>query len=102
MSEEKTHTEPEARHHFAAKLNGEVWGLLEKADRSRAEDEVMIHPAHASCCHWLKVGTGLHHLRAVPTPWLEIGQRPSSTCNSRKLRDKSLPMTRASSSSSVT
>jgi hypothetical protein len=64
MNDEKTYTEPEAHRHFAAKLNGEVWGLLEKADRSRAEDEVMIHSAHASCYHWLKVGTGLHHQRA--------------------------------------
>lgn len=64
MSEEKTYTEPEAHRLFAAKLNGEVWDLLEKADRSRAEDELMLHAAHASCCHWLKVGTGLHHQRA--------------------------------------
>lgn len=64
MSEEDTYTEPEAHRHFAAKLNGEVWGLLEKADRSPAEDELMIHAAHASCCHWLKVGTELHHQRA--------------------------------------
>jgi hypothetical protein len=64
MSEEKTYTEVEADRRFAAKFNGEVWGLLEKADRSRFEDEVMIHSAHASCCHWLKVGTGLHHQRA--------------------------------------
>ena len=64
MSEEKTYTESEAHHHFATKLNGEVWGLLEKADRSRAEEEIMIHSAHASCRHWLQVGTGVNHQRA--------------------------------------
>lgn len=64
MSEEKTYTEQEAHRHFAAKLNGEVWTLLGKPDRSQAEDELMIHLAHASCCHWLKVGTGVHHQRA--------------------------------------
>ena len=64
MSEGKVYTEPEAHRHFAAKLNGEVWGLLEKADRSSADDELMIHAAHASCRHWLKVGSGLHHQRA--------------------------------------
>lgn len=77
MSEEKTYTEAEAHRHFAAKLNGEVWGLLEKADRSPAEDELMIHTAHASCCHWLKVGTGLHHQRAewlIARVYAELGQ----------------------------
>ena len=64
MSEEKTYTEQEAHRHFAASLNGEVWTLLGKSDRSQAEDETMIHTAHASCCHWLKVGTGVHHQRA--------------------------------------
>ena len=64
MSEEKTYTEQEAHRHFAASLNGEVWTLLGKPDRSQAEDELMIHAAHASCCHWLKVGTGVHHQRA--------------------------------------
>ncbi len=64
MSEEKTYTESEAHRHFAAKLNGEVWGLLEKTDRTRAEEEIMIHSAHASCRHWLAAGTGVHHQRA--------------------------------------
>jgi tetratricopeptide (TPR) repeat protein len=64
MSEEETYTEPEAHRHFAAKLNGEVWELLEKTYRSPAEDERMIYAAHASCYHWLEVGTGLHHQRA--------------------------------------
>jgi hypothetical protein len=64
MSDEKTYTEQEAHRHFAASLNGEVWTLLGKPDRSQAEDERMIHTAHASCCHWLKVGTGVHHQRA--------------------------------------
>jgi hypothetical protein len=77
MSEEKTYTEAEAHRHFAAKLNGEVWGLLEKADRSPAEDELVIHTAHASCCHWLKVGTGLHHQRAewlIARVYAELGK----------------------------
>jgi hypothetical protein len=64
MSEGNTYTEQQAHRHFAASLNGEVWTLLGKPGRSRAEDELMIHAAHASCCHWLKVGTGVHHQRA--------------------------------------
>lgn len=63
MSEE-TYTEAEAHRHFAGQLNGEVWRLFEKTDRSQTEDALMIHAAHASCYHWLQVGTGLHHQRA--------------------------------------
>lgn len=37
-------------------FNG-VWRLLEKEDRSPAEDERMVHMAHASRYHWEQVGT---------------------------------------------
>ena len=36
---------------------------VQKADRTQADDEMMIHCAHASCRHWLEAGTGLHHQR---------------------------------------
>ena len=67
MSEEKTYTEQEAHRFFAGNINGEVWGLLGKGDRTAEEDQLMIHAAHASLFHWLKVGTGVHHQRGT---WL--------------------------------
>jgi hypothetical protein len=63
VSEEKTYTEPEAHRFFAVRYNGATWNLLEKPDRTKEEDELMIYTAHASCCHWLAAGTGLHHQR---------------------------------------
>lgn len=48
---------------LARELNGETWSLLEKAGRSEAEDQRMIHAAHASCYHWLHAGTPLHEQR---------------------------------------
>lgn len=48
---------------FAKKLHGETWEYLEKPGRTPAENERMIHAAHASCYHWLQVGTGLNHQR---------------------------------------
>jgi hypothetical protein len=63
MNEAQTYTLLEAETHFAKTLNGKVWELLEKPDRSKGEDEWMIHAAHASCFHWLNAGTGLHHQR---------------------------------------
>jgi hypothetical protein len=63
MSDDKRFTETEAHRHFAASLNGRVWQLLEKKDRSSEDDELMVHAAHASCLHWLEIGTGLHQQR---------------------------------------
>ena len=63
MSEEKRFTLNEAQLEFAKKINGLVWTLLEKPDRSNAEDWEMLPASHASLYHWLQVGTGLHHQR---------------------------------------
>jgi tetratricopeptide (TPR) repeat protein len=64
MDEEKTYTLEESHLYFAKTLNGKVWELLQKKERSKAEDDLMIYAAHASCYHWLNAGTGLHHQRA--------------------------------------
>ena len=93
MSEERTFTEVEAHRHFAAKLNGEVWGLLERTERSQTEDELMLHSAHASCRHWLEVGTGLHHQRAE---WLiarvcsELGLADAALRHARRCQELTL------------
>lgn len=55
---------PQAHRWFAIELNNLAWDLLEKADRSAAETERMIHAAHGACFHWLQVGDLLNHLRA--------------------------------------
>lgn len=64
MDKTKTYTIEESHQLFAKTLNGKVWELLQKTQRSKSEDELMICAAHASCYHWLSVGTGLHHQRA--------------------------------------
>jgi hypothetical protein len=63
MDEEKRYTETEAQRFFAIQFHGQTWDLLDKSDRTKEEDELMIHTAHASCRHWLAAGTGLHHQR---------------------------------------
>lgn len=63
MTEVTTYTLEEADRHFATNLNGTVWKLLQKPGRSKADDELMVYAAHASCYHWLNVGTGVHHQR---------------------------------------
>jgi hypothetical protein len=63
MAGEQTYTIAQAHEHFAKKLHGQVWHLLDKTDRTKEDDERMVYAAHASCCHWLEAGSGVHHQR---------------------------------------
>jgi DNA-binding transcriptional MerR regulator len=47
---------PDERKRAADLFNG-VWALLETEDRTRAQDDRMLHMAHASRYHWEQVGT---------------------------------------------
>ena len=90
MSEEKTYTEQEAHRHFAASTNGKVWSLLEKSDRTKAEDEQMLYAAHASCYHWLQVGTGLHHQRAewmIARVFSDLGMGDAALFHARRCQE---------------
>jgi hypothetical protein len=42
----------EAHKKFAVGLFNSTWNLLDKKDRTKAEDDKMIHSAHASRFHW--------------------------------------------------
>ena len=63
MEEKHSYTLKEAEQYFAKALNGEVWELLGKADRTALDDERMLYAAYASCYHWLQAGTGAHQER---------------------------------------
>ncbi len=52
--------EPELHRELAVSLFNHVWELLEKDDRTKAEDERMLHAAHASRFHWGEVGEPLN------------------------------------------
>jgi DNA-binding transcriptional MerR regulator len=53
-----TTLDPATRRKLAADLFNHTWTLLEKHDRTAAEDDEMIHSAHASRYHWGEVGVG--------------------------------------------
>ena len=53
-----TELDPATRRTLAADLFNHTWTLLEKPDRTAAEDDEMIHSAHASRYHWGEVGIG--------------------------------------------
>jgi DNA-binding transcriptional MerR regulator len=55
MPDTDIHTTDERR--LAAALFNSTWTLMEKEDRTRDEDDAMLHMAHASRHHWGQVGT---------------------------------------------
>ncbi len=86
----KMSDETEAHKSFAAELNGKVWDLLAKANRTKAEDEVMVHAAHASCYHWLQAGTPVHHQRGewlIAHVYSELGRSEPALYHARRCAD---------------
>ena len=63
MSEVEKYTLEEAHKEFAKRTNGQVWQLLEKPERSQAEDEEMVLAAYACLYHWLYAGTEANRQR---------------------------------------
>jgi len=50
---------------FAVELNNLTWELFEADSRTPADDQRMLHAAHAACYHWSRVGTSLNQQRAL-------------------------------------
>ena len=52
------------QHRQCAKaLFNSVWTLLEQPERTRDEDDLMVHRAHAMMLHWLQVGEPVNFAR---------------------------------------
>jgi hypothetical protein len=73
---------------LARATNGEVWELLGEPDRTEAEGRRMLHAAHASQYHWLRVGTAVHEQRgewllarvSAELGWGEAALRHATRC----------------------
>ncbi len=63
MAEEKKYTEQEWHKRSAVNLFNLVWNLLDKQDRSKQDDDKMVHAVHASRFHWGEIGTPLEFER---------------------------------------
>jgi hypothetical protein len=50
---------------FAVDCNNRAWRLAEAEKRTAADDEEMLHLAHAAAFHWGAVGTEVHNARAA-------------------------------------
>ena len=62
-TERATVVDPTTERRLATELFNQVWRLLEREDRTEAEDAEMVHAAHASCFHWMQVGEPVHRAR---------------------------------------
>ena len=99
MTEEKKYTENEAHKKFAVDLFNLTWSLLDKKDRTKEEDDKMVHAAHASRFHWGEIGTPLHFERGEwqisrvyailnrPQPALYHAQRCLEICTANNFGD---------------
>jgi DNA-binding transcriptional MerR regulator len=56
--------EPETHRQLGADYFNRTWRLIEKENRTREDDDEMIHCAHASAYHWLQVGTQANRARS--------------------------------------
>ena len=55
---------PEEHRQLGVDLYNETWTLMRKSDRSPADDDELLHCAHASAYHWLQVGTQANRARS--------------------------------------
>jgi hypothetical protein len=56
--------DPAEQRKLGVDLFNATWRLIEKPDRTVAEDDEMVHCAHASAYHWLQVGTTANRARS--------------------------------------
>ena len=54
----------EAHRRLAVDLFNDTWRLMGRTDRTAADDDLMVHTAHASAYHWMQVGTIVHRVRS--------------------------------------
>jgi hypothetical protein len=99
MTSETAPPNPEVHKKFAMDLFNLTWDLLDKEERTQAEDDTMVHAAHASRYHWGQVGTPVHFARGEwqisrvysvlsrPEPALYHAQRSLTLCTENDIGD---------------
>jgi hypothetical protein len=54
---------PDEQRALAIQLYNTTWDLIDKPDRTRDDDDELLHRAHASRYHWGEVGTAANRAR---------------------------------------
>lgn len=89
MSEWVSLNPEEAHRLFARQTNGRVWELLEKVDRTPADEREMLAAAYASLFHWLHAGTVVHEQRGqwlIARVQLELGHQGEALRHARRCK----------------
>ncbi|HET9910310.1 MAG TPA: hypothetical protein VFQ13_00400 [Anaerolineales bacterium] len=63
MDEISTYTVDEAHKYFAQSINGRVWELLQKSERSQSDNDELLYAVYACTYHWKFAGTAVHQQR---------------------------------------
>ncbi|MHA1125794.1 MAG: hypothetical protein ACTSO7_05395 [Candidatus Heimdallarchaeota archaeon] len=99
MTDKELSEEEKMHKKLAINLFNATWGLMDKKDRTKEEDDEMIHSAHASRFHWGKVGNHIHFERGewqisrvysvlkMVEPAIYHGQRCLDICLENKIGD---------------
>jgi hypothetical protein len=56
--------QPEEHRQLGVELYNRTWTLMQTGDRALADDDELLHCAHASAYHWLQVGTQANRARS--------------------------------------
>jgi hypothetical protein len=64
MGTQSASLDAEAERRLGVDLFNRTWTLLEQPSRTAAEDDEMVHCAHASAYHWAQVGTRANRARS--------------------------------------
>jgi tetratricopeptide (TPR) repeat protein len=87
MSEETKYSLEQAHLYFAKSLNGEVWSLLDKENRSREQDEHMLAAAFGSYYHWFQIGNQANRQRGeylIARVYLELGNTSEALAHAQR------------------
>jgi hypothetical protein len=99
MAEKDKYTIEECHKKIAIDCFNLVWSLLGKKDRTKEEDDKMVHAAHASRFHWGEIGEPLHFERGEwqisrvysvlnrPQPALYHAERCLDICTENNIGD---------------
>ncbi len=90
MKESKKYSLEDAHRYFAGSINGEVWDLLSRQERSRLDDERLLAAAFASYYHWLYAGTVVNMQRGeymIARAFLAVKNYPEALAHAKRCRE---------------
>ena len=90
MTEGEKFTEQEYHKKMGVNLFNLVWSLLDKKDRTKEEDDKMIHAAHASRFHWGEIGTAINFARGewqISRVYSVLGRPQAAAYHARRSLD---------------